>query len=83
MMSLKFRRNLPLVLLLLALLTFLALGLGDQPIVAYTAAADGQQTETSVTLDNDVTNDDGGTTGLLETLEADPVAPEQAMIQDR
>ena len=82
-MSLKLRRNLPLVLLLLAILTFLALGLGDQPIVAYTAATDSQPAAASVTPDSDVTNDGGGTAGLLETLEADPGTLEQAMIQDK
>ena len=65
-MSLKFRRNLPLVLVLLAFLIFLALGLGDQPIIAYTAATDSGQAEAAVTIDSDV-----GTDGLLETLGAD------------
>ena len=60
---------------------FLVLGLGDQPIVAYTPAADGEQTEASATLDNDATDDSGGATGRLETLEAAPGAPEQSMIQ--
>ena len=82
-MSLKLRRNLPLVVLLLVILTFLALGLGDQPIIAYTAATDSQQAEAPATPDSDVTNDAGGTAGLLETLEADSGTPEQPMIQDR
>ena len=80
-MSLKLRRNLPLVVLLLAILTFLALGLGNQPIVAYTAATDSQQGEAPVTLDSDVTNDGGGTADLLETLDADAGVPKQSMIQ--
>ena len=81
MKSLKMRRNLPLVLLLLAVLAFLMLGLGDQPIVAYSAATVSRQGETPVTLDSNVTNDGAGTTGLLETLEADAVVLEQSMIQ--
>jgi hypothetical protein len=34
-MSLKFRRNYPMVLLLIAILSFLALAMGNQPIIAY------------------------------------------------
>jgi hypothetical protein len=75
MMSLKLRRNLPLVLLLLALLTLLALGLGDQPIIAYIAATDSQQAEALVTIDGD-----GRTADLLETLGADAGVPEQSII---
>jgi hypothetical protein len=44
-MSLRFKRNYPIVLLLIAILVFLTLGLGDQRIVAYTAKAQDQQTE--------------------------------------
>ncbi len=80
-MSLKLRRNLPLLLLLLAILTFLALGLGDQPIVAYSAATVSQQREASVALDSDVTSDGGGTIGLLETLGTDTGVPERALTQ--
>ena len=79
-MSLKLRRNLPLVLLLLVILAFLALVLGNQPIVAYTAATDIQQAGTPVMLDSGVTNDAGGTASLL-ILGIDAGAPEQAMIQ--
>ena len=75
-MSLKLRRNLPLILLLLAFLTFLALGLGDQPIIAYTAAADPGQTQASELLDND-----GSTADTLETLGADAGVPQQSTIQ--
>ena len=80
-MSLKMRRNLPLVVLLLALLAFLAVAWGDLPIVAYTAAMDSQQAEASEMLDSDLTNDGGETAGLLETPEADAGVPEQSMIQ--
>jgi hypothetical protein len=34
-MSLRFRRNYPMVLLLIAILSFLALAMGNQPIIAY------------------------------------------------
>jgi hypothetical protein len=81
MMSLKLRRNLPLVVLLLAILAFLALVWGNQPIIAYTAATDSRQGEALETLDRDVMNEPGGTASLLETLGADAGAPEQAMIQ--
>ena len=74
-MSLKLRRNLPLVLLLLAFLIFLALGLGDQPIIAYTAATDSQQTEAPVTIEGG-----GRTADLSETVGADAGIPEQSMI---
>lgn len=40
-MSLRFRRNLPLLLLLVTIIAVLVLGLGNQPIVAYTVGADG------------------------------------------
>jgi hypothetical protein len=35
-MTLKFRRNLPLVLMLIGILSLLALTMGDQQIVSYT-----------------------------------------------
>jgi hypothetical protein len=34
-MSLKFKRNYPIILLLVAILSFLAFGMGNQPIIAY------------------------------------------------
>lgn len=34
-MNLKFKRHYPTILMMIALLTFLAIALGDQPIVAY------------------------------------------------
>ena len=36
-MSLKFKRNVPIILLLVAILTFLTFALGDLPIIAYIA----------------------------------------------
>jgi len=35
-MSLKFKRNYPIILWLIAPLSFLAIAMGDQPIIAYT-----------------------------------------------
>ena len=35
-MSLKFKRNYPIILLLVTILSFLAFVLGSQPIIAYT-----------------------------------------------
>ena len=80
-MSLKLRRNLPLVVLLLVILTFLALGLGDQPIIAYTAATESQQVETPVILNSDISNDGGTTASLLDTLGLGAGVREQSMIQ--
>jgi hypothetical protein len=39
-MSLKFKRNLPTILLLAAFVTSLALFLGNQPVIAYTVSVD-------------------------------------------
>lgn len=44
-MSLRFKRNYPIVLLLIVILVFLTLTMGDQRIVAYTARAQDQQAE--------------------------------------
>jgi hypothetical protein len=77
-MSITLRRNLPLVLLFLALLTFLIVALGDQPIIAYTAERDELQAEptaTVATMDNRVTSAVGGATGTLGTSSADIASP--------
>jgi hypothetical protein len=44
-MSLKFKRNLPLILFLVALLSFLAFMIGDQQVVSYTVTLSSQQIE--------------------------------------
>lgn len=41
-MSLRFRRHYKLIVLLVMLSLVLTVGLGDQPIIAYTVPADGQ-----------------------------------------
>jgi hypothetical protein len=74
-MSLKSRRNLPLVLLLLAILALLVLGLGEQPIIAYTAARDSLETTALGMTAGDVTGDSGATAGLLATPGTDARAP--------
>lgn len=50
-MSLKFKRNYSMILLLLAILCFLTFAVGDQPIVAYTFKAERQQTAQAETMD--------------------------------
>jgi hypothetical protein len=50
-MSLRFKRNYPIVLLLMVILVFLTLAMGDQRIVAYTAKAQDQPAE-SVSSDS-------------------------------
>lgn len=42
-MDLKFRRNIPLLLVFVATLALLVLGLGNQPIIAYTVEKDAGQ----------------------------------------
>jgi len=77
-MSITLRRNLPLVLLLLAFMAFLVLALGNQPIIAYTAERDELQAEptaTMVTMDNRVTSAIGGATGTLGTSSAGIASP--------
>lgn len=77
-MSITLRRNLPLVLLLLAFLAFLVVALGNQPIIAYSAERDELQAEptaTIVTMDNLVTSAIGGATGTLGTSSADIASP--------
>ncbi len=44
-MSLKFKRNLPTILLLIGILSFLAIGLGDQRVVAYRLSTETLQAE--------------------------------------
>ena len=56
-MSLKFKRNYPIILLLIAILAFLTLAMGNQRIVAYTARTQDQQTEPVGGTRLDVTDD--------------------------
>lgn len=49
-MSLKFKRNYSMILLLIAILCFLTFVVGDQPIVAYTFKAERQQTAQAATI---------------------------------
>lgn len=44
-MTLKFKRNYPIILLLVAILAFLAFTLGDQGIIAYSLQVGDQQIE--------------------------------------
>jgi spore coat protein CotH len=56
-MSLKFKRNYPLILLLVAVLAFFTFAMGGQRIVAYTVRAKGQQTAQVASTRFDITND--------------------------
>jgi hypothetical protein len=44
-MSLTFKRNYPIILLLIAILSFLAFAMGDQPLAAYAIKTKSQQAE--------------------------------------
>ena len=66
-MSLKFRRNYPMILLLLAILCFLTLAIGDQPIVAYTIKVERRQTGQLATMEVNPVNDTAWPVGLSTT----------------
>ncbi len=70
-MDLKFRRNLPLILLLSAILAFLALAMGDLPIVAYPVEKEVWQTEQEATMDSNMTGDVVQLFSFLATKSAD------------
>jgi hypothetical protein len=69
-MSLKFKRNYPIILSLIAILSFLAFAMGDQRIIAYTVKAESQQTEQVATMRFDITNDIARLVGLPTTQTA-------------
>lgn len=79
-MSLKFKRNLPTILLLGAILASLALFLGNQPVIAYTASVDAPagiqaaavsaDTAASTSLPKETTGDSATTDPVLYTDEA-------------
>jgi len=46
-MTLKFKRNLPIILTLIAILVIMAFAMGNQPLIAYTVRADSQQGATT------------------------------------
>lgn len=77
-MDLKFRRNLPLLLLFVAILTFLVLGLGDKPIIAYSVASDGGQVDGTELTEDDISGD---TLSLSESENAGIVASEGASLE--
>jgi hypothetical protein len=56
-MSLKFKRNLPIILFLTAFLCFLAFAMGNQRIVSYTVRVESQQAEHEATMRFDISND--------------------------
>ncbi len=56
-MTLKFRRNLPVMLLLVCILSFLAIGIGDQRVVAYSLPTEILQVEVSILFTADQIQD--------------------------
>lgn len=54
-MNLQFRRNLPVILLLVCLLSFLAIGMGDQRVVAYSLPTESLQSEVAALFTADDT----------------------------
>jgi hypothetical protein len=89
-MDLKFRRNLPLLLIFGAILTFLVLGLGDQPIIAYTIEKDEEQSNGMVVTEDDLmaalvspsASENAGSIAseddTAESLQSDPVSGTEA-----
>jgi hypothetical protein len=73
-MDLKFRRNLPLLLLFAATVAVLVLGLGSQPIIAYTFEADGEGESPSAT-NVDLVDGTSALFDLTTTESADIIAP--------
>jgi hypothetical protein len=56
-MSLKFKRNLPLLLALVLFLSVLAVLLGNQPVIAYTVNAEAPTTVEATVVSSDTVND--------------------------
>lgn len=73
-MDLKFRRNLPLLLLFIAVVAFLVLGLGNQPIVAYTLET-GDASVSQSPQDVDLIDGLAGLLGLSTTEDAQIASP--------
>ena len=55
-MTLKFKRNLPIVLLLVGILSFMALTMGSQQIVSYTINTNALPTVQLATINEDFSN---------------------------
>lgn len=53
-MTLRFKRNVPLVLLLVGILSLLALTMGNQPIVSYTVNTEALQTVQLTAITDDL-----------------------------
>ncbi|MCX6032494.1 MAG: hypothetical protein NT169_24775 [Chloroflexi bacterium] len=70
-MSLEFKRNHPMILLLLAILCFLTFVMGDQPIIAYTVKAERQQAGPLAAMGVNLVNDVARPVGLSITQTAD------------
>ena len=76
-MTLRFKRNYPLVLMLVGILSILALTMGNQPIVSYTITTDMLQAVQLTPITNSLTQ----LTGLLSMqnidagFQVDPIQP--------
>ena len=66
-MTLRFKRNYPLVLMLVAILSILALTMGNAPIVSYTVSTRALQAVQLTELPSDVSN---AITGLTSVFSA-------------
>jgi len=76
-MTLRFKRNYPLVLMLIGILSILGLTMGNQPIVSYTVNIEAFQTVQLTAITSDLTQ----LTGLLSAqnidagLQVNPIQP--------
>lgn len=73
-MDLKFRRNLPLLLLFVTTVSVLVLGLGRQPIIAYTFEAENGIESPTVT-EGDLVDDVNELSVQTTTQDVDIIAP--------
>ena len=81
-MSLKFKRHYPIILLLVAIPSFLAFAMGDQPIIAYTLKAESQQIEQAATTRFDIANDADETLYVNSELVNDEYLTQYSEIAD-
>ncbi|MBI3151944.1 MAG: hypothetical protein HYZ21_07425 [Chloroflexi bacterium] len=66
-MTLKFKRNLPLVLLLVSILSFMAVAMGNQRIISYTVNAETLRTMRLSAYGFDLSDDLSQLAGLFGT----------------
>ena len=73
-MSLKFKRNLPLILFLVTFLSFLAFGVGDQRVISYTITVEPSNTTQATTIGSDTNSDRIDVFGLTAAQDSGAVA---------